>query len=711
MYSIQSSCTTFPGGQPPIICRNKRHNLFLNLISKSGYFSIACLLLSGILLTSCKTKTPEITNPADTGKVIAPDQFDYNTTKQVDVSIQLLAGDNKPLAGVTVAFHDSNNGVKDQLLLNTNSDKNGQVKLKLTVPVYLDTVIIHVPFVGVVQNIKGYISGNAMTGTIGGTKGYSGNLLAYEVNDPTETDVTNQPSAATYTYMGDFDLKNGSPKYKEESGDVITAPLLAYINASLPEELSVSKSHPQYLLPNTNNTLKIIKQTDVWITFVGEGTSNSNALGFYTYATATPPTSISDVKQVTYILPNASFIGSGGAMFLGDKVKLGKFEAGTSIGFVFIKSGWQAGKVNQNAQKWYSDDVLNNEGVATSKRHSVLLYENAKDIFLIGFEGMRREDKKSDMDFNDVVVYASTSTPGSISSENVNPGNNFPDTDSDGISDYFDQFPTDASRAFVQYLPSEKVWGTLAFEDQWPNVGDYDLNDLVVGYRYMLVNNALNQTVELTGSYMIRAVGATYNNGFGVELPMEASSITAVSGQRISGTTVQLAGNGVEIGQTKAVIIPFDKTSAVIKTGYVNTNNSSYHITGDTVQVKVTFKSPVPNSTFSKPPFNPFLIVNQKRGYEVHLPNQTPTEKADKTLLGTLSDNSNATKGIYYVSRKNWPFGLSFYEPFDYPLETQSINKGYLHFFDWTGSGGKNYTDWYKNLKPGYRNNDFIYKK
>lgn len=39
-------------------------------------------------------------------------------------------------------------------------------------------------------------------------------------------------------------------------------------------------------------------------------------------------------------------------------------------------------------------------------------------------------------------------------------------------------------------------------------------------------------------------------------------------------------------------------------------------------------------------PFNPFLIADQNRGYEVHLPGYAPTSKANALLLGTKDDGS-----------------------------------------------------------------------
>jgi hypothetical protein len=70
----------------------------------------------------------------------------------------------------------------------------------------------------------------------------------------------------------------------------------------------------------------------------------------------------------------------------------------------------------------------------------------------------------------------------------------------------------------IQYYPSASEWATIAFEDNWPSIGDYDFNDLVMNYRiseYRLNDEVIR--VKLEGQ--IAAVGALYHNGFAFHLP------------------------------------------------------------------------------------------------------------------------------------------------------------------------------------------------
>jgi hypothetical protein len=67
------------------------------------------------------------------------------------------------------------------------------------------------------------------------------------------------------------------------------------------------------------------------------------------------------------------------------------------------------------------------------------------------------------------------------------------DSDGDGVSDQFDDYPDDPLRAFNNFYPSEDGFGTLAFEDLWPGKGDFDFNDMVIDYS---INQILTEIIR-----------------------------------------------------------------------------------------------------------------------------------------------------------------------------------------------------------------------
>ncbi|MEO5999552.1 MAG: LruC domain-containing protein [Chitinophagaceae bacterium] len=519
--------------------------------------------------------------------------------------------------------------------------------------------------------------------------------------------------ASTYNYLGKYN-SNGRPEYLLPDNDKISEKTLSYINASLPENQPATKYHPEYLKETAGTNLDIEKSSDVWITFVYEGTKYRNSLAYFTYPTGKEPTSTKEIESLTVILPNASLSGSGGELTSGNKVKIGTFEPGTSIGFCLVVNGWnkETQKVEEGLNKFYSIDELNPEASESDKRHVVLLKDNEDKLILVGFESDNRE-KESDHDFNDLIFYATCNSATEISTGEITPIDTKNDSDGDGVVDGYDMFPKDPERAYINYYPNEKTYASIAFEDTWPNTGDYDMNDLVVDYRYMIIQNAKNQSVEIYANYVARASGASFRNGFGVQFPFSPKQVTSVTGSKITDkTVVVLNSNGCEAAQSKAVIIPFDDIYALMlpdgKT-YINTQAGVPYIKPDTIKMKITFSSPLSLEELGAAPFNQFAISNKIRGKEIHLPGELPTDKANTALFNTAQDNTIPSENRYYKTGKNLPFAISIPQAFEYPYEGKMITNAYLKFVEWAQSGGESSADWYLDIS-GYRTNGSLYK-
>jgi hypothetical protein len=214
------------------------------------------------------------------------------------------------------------------------------------------------------------------------------------------------PSTA-YLTLGTYD-SFGKPNYLV-TPDVISPNMQSLINSTLVEKADLRISHPELLSTNAIADIAITQPSDVYITFVSQITTSANALAFYTYPPSTPPASAKDIKTITYFFPSA---GTGTKLKAGDKVKLGRFEAGVSIGFVLLKSAWDATTrtLNNKVVHFCSNDVLNPEVDPNLKKHAVLVNYPAENKVLIGFENTDRTTPTCDNDFNDIVIYA-TVTP------------------------------------------------------------------------------------------------------------------------------------------------------------------------------------------------------------------------------------------------------------------------------------------------------------
>jgi LruC domain-containing protein len=650
------------------------------------------LMLSTLVFTSCEKPIDGGVDQTDkaAGK-LAPDGFNFETSRKVNVTIRLMSNIDEPLSGIIIDV----NKPGGETILRGVSDASGYFQGIANIPSYIDTLLITPNNPGLNSDIKALIVNNAISCVIGGRSGGSGNMVMSRKSNQVFSGAT-VFAPTTYSYMGTYDINGRPVNYLDPQKGAVTADLLSYLAESLPDRQDVRVHHPQYLSDNATEHLNIISTSDVWITFVSEGGGYNNTIGYYTYSTNNPPNVVNKITDVKYIFPNCSALGSGGNMQSGDRVKLGTFSAGTSIGFVLLQNGWSPSvkSVNTNVTKFYSDSPFNPESTSALRTHTVLLNYAKENLFIIGFEDLVRSTAGSDHDFNDVVLYANAVPSSAISTAGVQGISPPKDTDGDGVWDVNDKFPTDATRAYISYFPSETTKGTLVFEDNWPSKGDYDMNDLVVTYQYKYISNSSNKVVEMYGDYRAVAAWAKNENGLGIQFPFAPSLVKSVFGQKLNNGYISLSANDTEAGQSKTVIVPFD--------GHRNLLLNQTDII-DSAIVKITFVNPVDMSAIGPGPYNPFLICSKQRGIEAHLPGHPPTDRADNKYFGTEHDRTNKATNKYYLSEENWPWALSFTETFRYPIEGNAINAAYLHFGEWASSGGTIFTDWYKNTSPGYR--------
>lgn len=295
------------------------------------------------------------------------------------------------------------------------------------------------------------------------------------------------------------------------------------------------------------------------------------------------------------------------------------------------------------------------------------------------------------------------------------------DADKDGVLDVNDVYPNDPYRAYNNIYPATGNYGTLAFEDSWPNLADYDFNDLVVDYRINTVTNAKNQVVEVVASFTLRASGAGYKNGFGFQIDgLNPKAIVKTSGNVIKDAYILNDGNGLESNQQYATCIVFDNFKSVLNhpgsgTG-INTDPTAPRVTAETIDVHLVFieNGVSPNGVYvnyvNMPStlFNFFLIVDGNRGHEVHLADRMPTSLVDVSLFGTGKDKSDIAAKKYYKTDTNLPWAIDVIEGFNYPVEKVSIDKAYLHFLEWAQSAGLSYPDWFQS-NDGYIVTENVY--
>ena len=405
-----------------------------------------------------------------------------------------------------------------------------------------------------------------------------------------------------------------------------------------------------------NNDMVITRNTTLVATYFKSSAAWENMVAYYTYKEGESL----DVKNIRKTVLFPRYNGKTPVTLLGAQVKLrywnestrqyqDEFPKGTHIGWVLLgcygQESWNMATPNVYR---YSNPAYNSDG----KQRSVLLKDTERDNYFF----MMMEDNV-DARFND-VQFSITSGKESVEAPPVIP---------DEIED----------------INSYVVKGSLAFEDNWPEKGDYDMNDVVVYFSVSMMKSLkTGNMVRSVMTFTPRNNGAKYTNGFGIQFDEADRSMFKTLKVNRDDREIPVS---FEEGTEKPVLLLFSNTASVL---------------GETIKIEVDFNDGV-NEKEVYPPYNPFIYVND-RSHEVHLPGYASTDKADSSLRGTGSDLASDSNGkeMFYMSKDNMPFAIHISgTEFQWPAETVSVTEYYPQFQSWRDSFGKTNTDWYKYPK------------
>jgi len=305
----------------------------------------------------------------------------------------------------------------------------------------------------------------------------------------------------------------GYPDYLESERDQIDQDFLVRVQKTLPERVKIPEIHPEFFGNDIQTNVVLTEAADVYVTFLAEGAGYRNVLGFYTYQAGNPPQSFDDIKDnLTIIFPNSSKKWSGGELLPGDKVKIGRFPAGTVIGWFLAANGFRSGNVTPGYWLLFSDKNLNPEVNNELKQHVLLLHDEVSGRNVLSFEDIRRDYGSCDQDFNDAMFYV-TSNPASA-------------IDKDGLADIVnpDYIPkSDLSITESVDNPSPKDQDIITFTVSLTNNGPDDATNVKVkavvpnGLRFISYTAGAGTYDEESGEWEIPQI----NNGATIELKLK----------------------------------------------------------------------------------------------------------------------------------------------------------------------------------------------
>ena len=443
--------------------------------------------------------------------------------------------------------------------------------------------------------------------------------------------------------------------------------------------------------------LLLEKESEVTFTLLGGSTCWKSSLGYYYYTDDNKPTKPEDI-HIVMVFPNtqdgqwarAAEKGlidyNGVGVERGDVVQLmyypnianddktgatKKFPKGTRIGFILRTQGWAMQGNNYsivtNGPKYWNNKYntwcATTDGLSFSSdsgkypnpngesRAAKFSYKasNGEKYTIVSFE-----DALDDQDFDDLIFA-------------LKPVNVFADV------------PEVEPR-------KSSTNGVYAFEDLWPDKGDYDLNDALVNVKHEKEFNDKGKIVKETFYLTTYQNYVTLTSGLALTLETKTNPQTIVMKKMAKGATEATEASFTKDGSVYYLTADFKGelgTTYILELSYKNALNSS----ADLASVK------------------PFIYRSEgDKNWEVHIPMEAPTAKMNTSYFGKKDDCSDPSKGLYFVRKGNYPFAfylaganISVFEETILKPENESkrIDELFPDFLKWSTSNGTTNQNWY----------------
>ena len=698
---------------------------------RSNLGKICLGLILAVSMAGCvdKSKYEMSINPGDSMPGEVANSFDFSTVQKVNLNVDYSAFKTygpvffgvyteNPFIEVEDAPDDQwNENVKP--IYEDYTSENGKFNAVVELPVYAQHLYIATGnfFTGMMLLEADVKNGAAsvvaenqqVVAARGGTRAEGDGVSTADLSKLNLTTVgKNKIYNDWKNWLGTWNSASGLPDYllnkttnnsnlwinDEEMEGLYAAVGTAFVSGSAMNDEYIS--YPDLLLT---------QDSEVTFTLLGGSTCWKSSLGYYYYTDDNKPTRPSDIN-IIMLFPNtqdgqwARYELKNGETYNGIGVERGDvvqlmyypnianndnkdattvFPKGTRIGFILKTQGWAMQgddycircKGNKYYNNKYNTWCATTDGVSYcspigsqsnnpflnpngDSRGAKFSYKtkNGDNYTIISFE-----DAMDDQDFDDLIFALKPV----------------------GV---FAPLPEIANK-------KSSTTGVYAFEDLWPNKGDYDLNDAIVNAKHEKEFNDKGKIIKETFYLTTYQNYVELTNGLALTLntKKEPSSIVMKK---------------VASGSTEAEEASFTKDGNV----YYLTDDFTSEL-GTTYILELTYNKPLESSA-KLASIHPFIYRSEgNQNWEVHIPMEAPTTKMNTSYFGKGDDRSNPEKGLYFVRQGDYPFGfylknadISAFEEtiLKRENESKSIDQFFPGFLDWSISGGTTNQDWY--LRP-----------
>lgn len=628
---------------------------------------LVCVIgVVSVAFSSCLQK--DVYDPANSGdkeeEVTLDNYFNFATTKNIQLNIDY--GKECPRAYFEVYAENPLSYVAEggQIIKKAGvshiatgfTDIQGRYIKPASFPTAVSEVYIYSPDFGVPTLYKTKVVGSDVSAKIT----FENALDVTPVDSSTRSAQTRSSlkfiTNVIPNVLGTWNVNTGRPNYLDASQKInVDATLKSYITTYFPE----GKNNVGTNLVSDDADILIKEDANVVVNYFGGDTGAQSVFAYYCYS---ENASIDEIRQAAkhacVIFPNAhkSSLGnySGVAVNLKYINETGSFPeeeperipAGTKIGFLIWNDGWRGVKANGNM--FYSTKSLNSDKIS----HTAIFAAKNKAGERVNVITM--EDwENGENDYNDVAFVISSNPIAAIEVPDVpNPG------DRQG---------------------TEKYSGVLGFEDNWPEQGDYDLNDVVMKYQSSVDYNIDNKVLNIIDKFTLAWTGANYKNSFAYEVPFDLSKASKVT---VNGSEASsYSGN---------VITLFKDAKAELGVSNVNAEDMiNQNIQEKTYTVSIQFNNPTLDKSVVVAPYNPFIKVFNS-ATEVHLTDHKPTTGANNRFPSGADISRGDVDGTYFICKDGFPFAIHVDARLDASIlnldlkkENQRIDKTYPKFAEW----------------------------
>lgn len=263
----------------------------------------------------------------------------------------------------------------------------------------------------------------------------------------------------------------------------------------------------------------------------------------------------------------------------------------------------------------------------------------------------------------------------------------------------------DKAVPYVEWLgyPSSTGHYLVGYEDLFPNLGDYDFNDLTVAYRVEVGLDLNSQVTQIRGEAILVTRGADYTHDWHLRMGINSGSGTITESYYEKGSD----GYPVLLGEqstrtfknaTQIDLQGFSDTKAIFPSPvgcrFTNTECNTF-VLGPKYIFNITFDRPIDYANLSLAPFDPYLYV-RSTGYEIHLIGQS---LAGQRVSMGYDQSQNSRQGENtFVDENGFPFAMMLASPWQPPIEGWSMEQSYPDFTPYVETRGASKKDWY--LRP-----------